>query len=472
MKNIITFIGIVLLFGSCQSIKDREIASDSDSTELLIDRLNQGDAQSEIALAAKIRGWLMTVAWTQQLQASFDLYLDSKINSSSSSKADIQDSEVTCKLWESYYFYHEAEDSLQDIQKIFITKNIQSGYDWFLHLFGSTKADTPDQIMAKAQLIRMLQSSHKELCENKSCVEFLKFPGKPYAAFDPFNDQEMLDFKKKFAKKISIYTTDDINSMPLGTCIDHDRKPSSDEVSTYDWKKRNKTGLGLKSGEYIFTYDDGPHVTYTMQLVDLWEKSGMAKPTFFWLAMNAQRYPDVIRQVRDRGFEIAVHSWSHPDVGALAKATSKENLGKVNRSLWAKEISSVSNVDFPTWREKMLDHQIIDAFQTVANEVGNSSKVTKFRLPYGSGVRNDKIGRRFSQLNVDHYFWAIDSLDWSDRNPASIVERVHKGMAISKKGIILFHDIHPQSVAATKLLIQEFKENKNGEILGINEKSF
>ena len=53
-----------------------------------------------------------------------------------------------------------------------------------------------------------------------------------------------------------------------------------------------------------------------------------------------------------------------------------------------------------------------------------------------------------------HVFWNVDSLDWKDKNPETILARVKKAMAAEKKGIILFHDIHPQSVEASKLVLK------------------
>ncbi len=52
-----------------------------------------------------------------------------------------------------------------------------------------------------------------------------------------------------------------------------------------------------------------------------------------------------------------------------------------------------------------------------------------------------------------HVFWNVDSLDWQDKDPASILARVKKLMAAEKRGIILMHDIHPQTVEAVKLLL-------------------
>jgi peptidoglycan/xylan/chitin deacetylase (PgdA/CDA1 family) len=63
-----------------------------------------------------------------------------------------------------------------------------------------------------------------------------------------------------------------------------------------------------------------------------------------------------------------------------------------------------------------------------------------------------------------HTSWNVDTLDWQDRNANSIFERTKKQVDILGRGIILFHDIHPQSVQAVKLLIPYMKKVKDTQI--------
>ena len=54
-----------------------------------------------------------------------------------------------------------------------------------------------------------------------------------------------------------------------------------------------------------------------------------------------------------------------------------------------------------------------------------------------------------------HVFWNIDTLDWQDKNPKTILALSIKQMNASanNSGIILFHDIHSQSVTASTMLM-------------------
>ena len=449
-----------------------EKSEEQKQAEVMVDQIIQQNLNSRQQLSSEIRSFIMEASWAQQLVSSFDMYLDFKLSKSSHDLEKpfaLSESEINCKLWENSYFQTHAEEHLLLLQNFFLQKSDQQNYHWFLSFFKSSKADTPAQILAKAQLVRTLASNHHEKCTGKSCVDFLKFPGKPFSAFDPFNNQQMLDFKNKFSKKIAAYSPQEIDLMPKGQCFQttSDRKPNTDEAP-YNWKIRNKTGRKLNPKEYIITYDDGPHSIYTMQILEAWKKSGLAKPTFFWLAENVKKYPTLSHEVAAEGFEIAAHSYSHPDTGNLAAATEASQLNKVNRSLFKTELINITPENFLIWKDKMLDRQILESYSIIEKEVG-SGKTLKFRLPYGSGVRNPLIENRFIKLNVDHYFWDIDSLDWQDKNPLTIIDRVHKQMQIFHKGIILFHDIHPQSIEASKLLIQEFLDNKNGKVLNLDE---
>ena len=53
-----------------------------------------------------------------------------------------------------------------------------------------------------------------------------------------------------------------------------------------------------------------------------------------------------------------------------------------------------------------------------------------------------------------HVFWNVDTLDWQDKDPESVFKRAQKQMLQYNRGVVLFHDIHPQSVIASKKLVE------------------
>lgn len=58
------------------------------------------------------------------------------------------------------------------------------------------------------------------------------------------------------------------------------------------------------------TFDDGPDPVYTPQLLDLLEKHG-AKATFFIVGSKARTYPDIVREIHERGHVIGIHNDIH-----------------------------------------------------------------------------------------------------------------------------------------------------------------
>lgn len=61
--------------------------------------------------------------------------------------------------------------------------------------------------------------------------------------------------------------------------------------------------------EALLTFDDGPS-PYTAQVLDVLRARGI-KAVFFLCGANAQRYPELVRRIRDEGHVIGNHTWSH-----------------------------------------------------------------------------------------------------------------------------------------------------------------
>ena len=64
------------------------------------------------------------------------------------------------------------------------------------------------------------------------------------------------------------------------------------------------------------TFDDGPRVTYTKQILDLLDEYD-AKATFFELGENATDHPGLTRSVVAQGHALGSHTWNHKDLRNL-----------------------------------------------------------------------------------------------------------------------------------------------------------
>ncbi|RYZ69049.1 MAG: polysaccharide deacetylase family protein [Proteobacteria bacterium] len=182
----------------------------------------------------------------------------------------------------------------------------------------------------------------------------------------------------------------------------------------------NLTGMTFPRRTWAMTYDDGPGKTTPLVLDNL-KKLG-AKATFFVLSQNVAdgEMPETALRAQREGHAMASHSFTHANMPKMSAATQH--------------------------------HEIHDALNAFANRFGFRTKY--YRLPYGAGMSNRAIRTQLANENVIHVFWNVDTLDWQDKNPDSIVERAKSQMKNLNRGIILFHDIHTQSVIASNALIK------------------
>jgi peptidoglycan/xylan/chitin deacetylase (PgdA/CDA1 family) len=192
----------------------------------------------------------------------------------------------------------------------------------------------------------------------------------------------------------------------------------------------NLSGFGFPVDTWALTFDDGPLPQYSEQIFQNLAANKI-KATFFVVAQNL----DV----------------AHSPTGALAaikdfKYEHDNGMGQGNHSYSHLQLSKQS--------PQVLDREIGHA-----NEIDNTliapDRMRFFRFPYGDGVNISSLRQRVADLCLIDVFWNVDSLDWQDKNPDSIVARVNAQMKLSHRGIILFHDIHPQSVVASAQIMKQ-----------------
>lgn len=233
-------------------------------------------------------------------------------------------------------------------------------------------------------------------------------------------------------------------------------------------KAGNMFGANFPKGTWALTFDDGPHgggsaaPSYTAQVLANLKRHDV-KATFFILAqhistrdcagigprvvtvrdkngnvINERRvnirgsrpgavYPELARAARDQGHAMASHSYYHSEV---PKGNDAEQNCEIFHSLGVLEEKLGTRPDF-------------------------------FRLPYGSGVSLPGVRAKIAASKLVHVYWNVDTLDWQDRDPDSIYRRTLKAMAASGRGIILFHDVHPQSVIASEKIMAYLKDPAN-----------
>jgi peptidoglycan/xylan/chitin deacetylase (PgdA/CDA1 family) len=147
-------------------------------------------------------------------------------------------------------------------------------------------------------------------------------------------------------------------------------------------------------------------------------------------------FPDIVKSVYNSRMAIESHSYTNA------------NLLKLTDEKLDYEITGAIN----------YTNRVLDGFNgDIAADPALKQSAQFFRLPYGAGLRELRIRQRISGKNLANVLWNVDSLDWQDKNPDSIVERITKQMRTQRKGVILFHDVHSQSAAAFTQLAKKLK---------------
>ncbi|MCY0875249.1 MAG: polysaccharide deacetylase family protein [Firmicutes bacterium] len=87
------------------------------------------------------------------------------------------------------------------------------------------------------------------------------------------------------------------------------------------WEKRSK-GLAVYSVEtnqkhIAITFDDGPHPTYTRDILSALD-AYHAKATFFVVGEYAVQFPQVLREMANKGHELGNHTFTHPQLTAMS----------------------------------------------------------------------------------------------------------------------------------------------------------
>lgn len=175
------------------------------------------------------------------------------------------------------------------------------------------------------------------------------------------------------------------------------------------------------------TFDDGPNQPYTSQILDVLDIYD-SKATFFLIGNNVETYPEVVREIVERGHQVGNHSYTHAD------------LLKLDRQQMAKEID--------------LTAEIIKSVTGVAPKV--------FRPPHG--FRDPVVLEQARERNLRVIQWSVMARDWKKPGAEVIADRVvHQ---VQNGSIILLHDgdginhggDRSQSVTATELIIQRLRQ--------------
>lgn len=184
----------------------------------------------------------------------------------------------------------------------------------------------------------------------------------------------------------------------------------------------------LKKGEVIITFDDGPG-PLTAEVSASMKEAG-AEGVFFTLGskLNATG-KERIKAASADGHYVSVHGYNHATADgkpftALSTQETLRQLGGVSASITG----------------------------------ATGKKPLFFRPPYGI-ISPEALKAISSELDLTPVGWTIDTLDWSTKDPEALYQNTINMIKQRGKGIVLMHDIHPQSRTALKQLLKWLAAN-------------
>jgi peptidoglycan/xylan/chitin deacetylase (PgdA/CDA1 family) len=179
--------------------------------------------------------------------------------------------------------------------------------------------------------------------------------------------------------------------------------------------------ISLNVQTVYLTFDDGPHFTYTPQVLQILKENNI-QANFFLVGEKIKENPEIVRQIVKNGHGIGGHSMNH------------------------KELTKISLND--------AKREILESMELV-----NQYKETDlFRFPYGSF--NPALTRFVKSKGYRNIYWDIDTLDWKYKDKDKIYSKFKIKIGKGRDGaVILMHDVHPQSVKALKMIVKYLKDN-------------
>lgn len=204
-----------------------------------------------------------------------------------------------------------------------------------------------------------------------------------------------------------------VDPAPVGGTPAPAPQPLPTSVGTKDSYSRVATSLPF----IALTFDDGPHPQHTPRLLDILKQRNV-KATFYVVATNAKRYPEIMRRMIAEGHEVGNHTVTH---GNLAKTS-----------------------------EAGVRQELTAAHEAIVATTGIAPRT--MRPPYGAITSAQKawIRRDFGYPTI---MWSVDPEDWKKPGASVVTSRLVSGA--TPGGILLVHDIHSSTIDAMPATIDQ-----------------
>lgn len=166
------------------------------------------------------------------------------------------------------------------------------------------------------------------------------------------------------------------------------------------------------------TFDVSFGTDYTDKIMDILEKNNV-KATFFVVGEWAEKNPDKVKKIFDKGFEIGNHSNSHIKLTGLKKNKIKE--------------------------------EVLEGSEKIKKITGVSTDL--FRMPYGE--YDSEVVKTVEKAKHTCIQWDVDSMDL--KNPGTYFIYNNVLNTVDNGSIVLFHADMEQTPLVLDRIIKELK---------------
>lgn len=157
----------------------------------------------------------------------------------------------------------------------------------------------------------------------------------------------------------------------------------------------------------------------TIALLDILDEYEV-KTTFFLVGIWVEKYPELVKEIAERGHEIGNHSSTHPQMSKISDEKIREEL-------------------------RITSERI---------EQLTGTRPTLFRPPYGD--YNDKVVSISRAEGYECVQWNVDSLDWKNRGVEDLIKQATKN---NQPGdIVLFHNDSKYIVQALPTVLKTYQD--------------
>ena len=210
-----------------------------------------------------------------------------------------------------------------------------------------------------------------------------------------------------------------------GLSFQQEGQPPVGNATTAELAAHNAYYIGDTGQKRIYlTFDAGYENGYTPAILDTLKKQGVPA-TFFVVGHYLESAPDLVKRMVAEGHTVANHTYSHPDMSAIAgKDAFLHELGRVEETYHA-----ITGQEMPKF----------------------------YRPPQGKySEQNLKMA---CEAGYTTFFWSLAYVDWqTDQQPTreqaleKLIGRIHPG------AVVLLHSTSATNAAVLEEVILKWKE--------------